>query len=139
MTIRHIFLLISTLCCLCLTSKLEAADIHVPASVTLHDALLQARDMLRKGEARHVTLHLEPATYRLTEPLVLHAEDNGITLDGHGATLSGAVRLTGWQQEGRLWVTEAPVINGLPLRIRQLWVNGKKALRATQYGHYKLE
>ena len=139
MTIRHTFLFISTLCCLCLTSKLEAADIHVPASAALHDALLQARDMLRLGKARHVTLHLEPATYRLTEPLVLHAEDNGITLDGHGATLSGAIRLKGWQQEGRLWVTEAPVINGLPLRIRQLWVNGRKALRASQFGRYKLE
>ena len=38
--------------------------------------------------------------------------------------------MKGWRRQGKLWVADVPEFNGRPLEFRQLWVNGKKAIRA---------
>lgn len=102
-------------------------------------AVRQAREMKRLGQADAVTIHLTPGLYRLTEPLTLLPEDSHLTIEGSGAVIRGAQPLTEWKQEGRLWVAEAPVVDGRRVLTRQLWVDGRKALRATQFGQYKLD
>jgi hypothetical protein len=61
--------------------------------------------------------------------------------DGERALISGGVKITGWKRRepagrggaadaGNLWVADIPTFNGRPLEFRQLWVNGRKAVRA---------
>ncbi len=131
--------LISLACGLATVAGLNAADITVFPGESLLMAVRHAREMKRLGQAESVTIKLNPGVYRLTEPLTLLPEDSRLTIEGDGAILSGAQSLSGWKQEGRFWVADAPVINGNRVAIRQLWVNGNKALRATQFGQYKLD
>lgn len=44
--------------------------------------------------------------------------------------LSGGISINGWKKQGKVWVADVPAFNGRPLDFRQLWVNGKKAVRA---------
>ncbi len=85
-----------------------------------------------------VKVQLAGGTYRLAAPLALDARDSGT--NGHNViwtaasgarpVLSGAVRVTGWTQvdAGRnIWSAPAPA----GLNTRQLYVNGKRAARAS--------
>ena len=121
------FLLISALFC-CLNS--QAADIHVSLGQSIYEAIRQAREMVRKGEATNVTIHLESGIHRITETITLRPEDSGLTIEGDGAVISGGMPITGWKREGKLMVTDVPDFNGRPIDFRQLWVNQTKAIRA---------
>ncbi|MDE1163363.1 MAG: right-handed parallel beta-helix repeat-containing protein [Acidobacteriaceae bacterium] len=76
-------------------------------------------------------VHLQPGTYRLTQPVVLTAEDSGLKLIGSGmaaVTISGGVQVTGWKADavaGR-WSATLPAGVALP---RQIYVNGVRATR----------
>ena len=76
-------------------------------------------------------LHLKAGVYRLTQPIILRPEDRftRIVADSD-VTITGAVQISGWQRQGKLWVADVPLFNGRPLEFRQLWVNGRKAVRA---------
>ena len=108
----------------------QAADLQVGPGESLADAVRRAREMRRLGEADAVTIHLAAGTYRLYEPLRLRPEDEGLTIEGDGAVVSGGMMITGWRKAGRLWVADVPMFNGRPADFRQLWVNGRKAVRA---------
>ena len=123
---KQLFLLITLVCSL----TVKAADICVTPDSSLADAVRKAREMRRLGQDTVVTIHLAEGTYRLYEPLRLRPEDSGLTIEGHGATISGGVTITGWKQQGRLLVADVPDFNGRPIDFRQLWVNGRKAVRA---------
>lgn len=108
---------------------------------TLISALRQAREWRRTGDARiqgGITILMKAGTYALYEPVFLRPEDSGTpasptvirSADAAQAVLSGGVRLRRWQRQGKLWVADVPLFNGRPLDFRQLWVNGRKAVRA---------
>jgi hypothetical protein len=120
-------------------------------------ALRQAREMRRLRDpavAEGVRLVLRGGEYALTEPLLIRPEDGGTAASptvltaapGEHPVLSGGVALTGWQKPGatipglpaaalgHVWVTAAPRFNGRLLEFRQLWVDGKKAVRARTPG-----
>ncbi len=109
------------------------------AKATLTSALRQAREMRRlnaPGVEEGVTIHMADGVYPLYEPVFVRPEDSGtptsptvITSTG-GACLSGGVRIDGWKKQGKLLVADVPMFNGRPLDFRQLWVNGRKAVRA---------
>ena len=113
------------------------AQITITPDSSLADAVRKARDMRRLGTATAVTIQLTPGTYRLYEPLRLRPEDEGLTIQGKGAVISGGVVVTGWRKEGKLWVTDVPDFNGRPLDFRQLWVNGRKAIRARDINDFE--
>ncbi|WP_286332537.1 right-handed parallel beta-helix repeat-containing protein [Duncaniella freteri] len=106
---------------------------------TLTSALRQAREMRRQslpGVESGVTIHMAPGDYCVYEPVFVRPEDSGtpeaptvITSDGV-AWLNGGVRIDGWKRHGKLLVADVPAFNGRPLDFRQLYVNGKKAVRA---------
>ena len=121
------------------TGILSAADIYVKPGESLIHAFRQARELRRLDDPsakKGVTIHLAPGNYYLYEALFVRPEDSGtpesptiITSDGR-AVLHGGVSVTGWKKQGRLMVADVPIFNGRPLDFRQLYVNGKKAVRA---------
>lgn len=132
---------------------LSAADVYVSPSgldsndgtasspkATLTSALRQAREMRRTkapGVESGITIHMALGTYNVYEPVFIRPEDSGtptsptvITSSGDGAWISGGVSISGWKRQGKLMVADVPQFNGRPLDFRQLYVNGKKAVRA---------
>ena len=120
--------------------------------LTLTAAQRKARSLRRTGDASAaagVHILLKGGTYPLLTPLLLTPYDGGTadsptTIEGAAGerpVISGGVVLNGWHKaehveglpavaEGHVWVSDAPGFCGRPLRFRQLWVNGNKAVRA---------
>ena len=109
--------------------------------LTLQEALQRAREMRRlqvPGIEDGIHIILKEGTYYLYEPLHLRPEDSGTAEspttisaeEGGKVTISGGMPVGGWKQFGRYWVADVPDFNGRPLDFRQLWVNGRKAVRA---------
>lgn len=121
------------------TAPRRLAEVNVHPGGSLQMAVRQAREMHRLGEADSVVIRLAEGTYRLTQPLNLLPEDSHTAIVGNNAVISGARPVSEWRKEGSLWTANAPVVNGSRVMLRQLWVNGRKALRATQFGQYKLD
>ena len=129
-------------------------DIHVSPSgndsnegtvtapkATLSAALRQAREMRRlnaPGVENGIQIILKGGTYYQYEPLNVRPEDSGtlqspttiLGAAGEKVVVSGGVKISGWKKSGKLLVADVPDFNGRPLDFRQLWVNGKKAVRA---------
>ncbi len=120
---------------------------------TIHAALRQGRELRRLQDpsvADGVYIFVRGGEYRLWEPVFVRAEDSGTpesptvirNADGERPRLSGGVPVTGWRKaggkiaglpkaaQGKVWVAKAPLLSGRPFDFRQLWVNGKKAVRA---------
>ena len=130
---KLIFLLISLLGCL----NTNAADIHITPDSSLADAVRKAREMRRLGQAQEITIHLAAGTYQLYEPLRLRPEDSGLNIIGEKAIISGGIEIKNWKKQGKLLVAEVPDFNGRPIDFRQLWVNGRKAIRARDISDFE--
>lgn len=109
---------------------MQADDIFLTPDSSLTDAVRKAREMRRLGQTQQVTIHLSKGTYYLYEPLRLRPEDSGLTIVGDNAVISGGMSINGWKRQGKLLVADVPNFNGRPIDFRQMWVNGKKAVRA---------
>ena len=108
---------------------------------TLTSALRQAREWRRTEDNRiqgGITIYMEGGTYAFHEPFFIRPEDSGTkesptiirSVGDEKVILSGGISINGWKKQGKVWVADVPVFNGRPLDFRQLWVNGKKAVRA---------
>lgn len=140
-------------------SMMQAADIYVAPGghdsndgtaaapkATLTSALRLGREMRRTaapGVDKGVTIHLASGTYNVYEPVFIRPEDSGttdaptlITSDGN-AVISGGVEVKGWKRQGKLYVADTPSFNGRPLDFRQLYVNGRKAVRARDVADFE--
>ena len=84
-----------------------------------------------------MTIHLSAGTYYLYEPLRLRPEDSGLTILGENAVISGGMEIKDWRKEGKFLVADVPDFNGRPIDFRQLWVNGKKAIRARDVSDFE--
>ena len=115
-----------------------ATEIIVGPNETLQMAIRRARDRHRLGEKDVISIELGNRIYRIKEPIRLYPEDSNIVLNGDGAIISGGIQLKEWRKEGKLFVAEAPKNGNRPLLIRQLWINGEKMLRASQFGRYQM-
>ena len=146
-------LFLATICLLC-TYLLSAGEIWISAQgndlndgtrqspkATLTSALRQAREWRRTGDERvrgGITIYMEEGTYALYEPVFIRPEDSGTkesptvirAAADKKVILSGGIRINDWKKQGKVWVADVPAFNGRPLDFRQLWVNGKKAVRA---------
>ena len=115
-------------CCWCMSAL--AGEIRITPDSSLADAIRQAREMKRTGQPTTVTIHLAPGIYRLYEPIRLRPEDSGLTIEGHGAIVSGGRSINVWKKQGKFYTADIPDFNGRPVDFRQLWVNQEKAVRA---------
>lgn len=130
---KQLLIIISIFGCL----QTQAADIYITPDSSLTDAVRKAREMRRLGQANDVTIHLSAGNYNLYEPLRLRPEDSGLTIEGHDAVVCGGIAIDKWKREGKLWVTDVPDFNGRPIDFRQLWVNGRKAVRARDVSDFE--
>ena len=130
---RKILGIIALACCL----NASASDIFLTPDSSLTDAVRKAREAKRLGSSEDITIHLGSGTYYLYEPLRLRPEDSGLTIEGTDAVICGGVCITGWKKQGRLYVADVPDFNGRPIDFRQLWVNGKKAIRARDVSDFE--
>lgn len=103
----------------------------------------RARDAVRefrKGQPdRGALVLIRGGTYRLEEPLVFGPEDSGhegapvtyAAYPGEQPVLSGGRQITGFQPgPNGLWTAKVPAVRGGPWRFEQLYVNGRRAVRA---------
>lgn len=119
---------------------------------TLQAALRQARELRRLNDASvqgGIVVWLQGGTYALSSPVFIRPEDAGTpesqtivkALPGERPVLSGGRTVTGWKKAGKLpglptkalgkvYVANLPLVNGNLPEFRQLWVNGRKAVRA---------
>ena len=132
----------SILFCVFFYFNLSAVEIFVsPDGKSLNEGLREARELRRTGKVaanEPVKITLKGGVYSLYEPLFIRPEDNGTensptifeAVVGENATISGGVRITGWKREGKFFTATVPEFNGTDFNFRQMWVNGKKAVRA---------
>jgi hypothetical protein len=127
----------------------SAADIVIsPETGSLHQALREARELrrlnrLEAGEA--VRIQLKGGMYPLYEPVFIRPEDSGTessptlieAFPGETPVLSGGIPITGWKKEGKYWTAPVPEWNGNAFLFRQLWVNGRKAVRARNVADFE--
>jgi hypothetical protein len=116
-------------------------------------ALRKARELRRLAQAptnQPVRILLRSGLYPLDGPLLIRPEDSGTDASptsieaapGERPFLSGGVNVQGWHKppkkipglpaaaQKQIWMADAPKFSGRILEIRQLWVNGQKAIRA---------
>lgn len=129
---------------------------------TLHGALRKVRELRRlsdpsiKGAVRII---LKGGRYELSETVYLRPEDSGtadsptviVAAAGEQPVLSGGVAVSGWKKatgnipglpaasRGNVWVAPVPSVAGIPIVFRQLWVNGRKSVRASNLHDGTLE
>ncbi len=103
---------------------------------TIERALETARNREKAGKSR-ITIYLAGGTYFLKQPLLLQPEDSGLTLaalDNAVPVLSGGKRIVNWKEterEGKkLWAADIPEVRNGTWYFRELWINGRRAVRA---------
>lgn len=111
---------------------------------TLTDAQKEVRNLKAKSPQEAVRVMIAEGTYRITEPLVFTPEDGGtaeapVTYEaapGAKPVISGGRTISGFtKQDDGIWTAKVP--DGF--RFEQLWVNGKRAVRAREpdsFFHY---
>lgn len=126
---------------------------------TLHAALRQAREMRRLNDpsvGNGINILLEKGIYCQPDPLLIRPEDSGTPgsptlikgIEGNGVIISGGVELSGWKRAGRvkglppeaqnkIWMVDVPLINGNVVDFRQLWIDGRKAVRARNVADFR--
>ena len=135
MNIRSIAVILSAI----ISNIAFATDIVVkPGPYAIEQALQQAREARRMEGAKDVTIRLQAGTYRLNQTVTVRPEDSGtrIIADGN-AVVSGGVQIKGWKKQGKAYVADVPEFNGRPLEFRQLWINGRKAVRARDVSDFE--
>jgi len=129
----------------------EGADANPGTQAKPFATLTAARDavraLVRDGLTANVTVHVGGGVYFLDEPLTFGPEDSGtarfsVTYRGAAdrpTVISGGRRITGWRKgAGDTWTASAPLRNGQPILFRQLYVNGRRAVRA-RTPYFRLE
>jgi hypothetical protein len=106
-------------------------------------SLAAARDVIRairrQGQTGPVTVQIRGGVYRVDETFVLKPEDSNVTYTawpGEHPVFSGGHRIEGWQKStGSIWTAPAPFY------FRQLFINGRRALRARTptNGFYRID
>ena len=122
---------------------------------TVGEALKRAREWRRlkaPEAADDIRIILDGGVYRQTSPLFLRPEDSGnqksatviCAPEGIRAVISGGVEVTDWTRgcddprvaphlRDKIWVAEAPLNGTRIVETRQLYVDGEKAQRASQF------
>jgi hypothetical protein len=88
------------------------------------------------------TILIRDGVYFLNEPLLLGPQDSGLLVSAYRnekPVLSGGRRITGWKEAefaGRkLWAADVPDVRDGKWFFRELWIDGKRAVRARHPNH----
>lgn len=95
--------------------------------------LTAARDAARSAP-KPAKVVVATGTYFITEAMRLDAADSGVTWEaapGARPVISGGKRITGWKlMEGGVWQADIPEARDGKWVFEQLWINGRRAVRA---------
>lgn len=128
---------------------------------SLANALRKARELRRLNDPsikEGINIIIAGGFYQLNEPVVIRPEDSGTAASptlitkpaGAEVVLSGGVVVPGWKKvtkelpgihnsvKEKLWVANVPDLGNNNLEFRQLWVDGKKAVRARDWNADKM-
>lgn len=122
---------------------------------TLERAIKQAREWRRLNQPEvtdGIYIRLEDGVYIQHSSLFIRPEDSGTpdsptvicAVENAHPVISGGIAVTGWKHgcenpeipEGlrqKVWSAKAPVIGNRRVETRQMWVNGDKVQRASQF------
>jgi len=120
---------------------------------TIAMAQRKIRDLRRLNDpaiALGVNIILNDGKFQLVEPLLFRPEDSGSEISptiikaapDANPSISGGIPVTNWKKagkitglpkeaQGKVFVAQIPLIGGKRLSFRQMWVNGEKAVRAS--------
>jgi hypothetical protein len=121
---------------------------QISPKASLHGAIREARELrrlLKVGKDEPVRILMAGGIYNLYEPIFIRPEDSGTetsptiveAVSGENVTLSSGIQINGWKKEGKFWVADVPDFNGNRLIFRQLWINGKKTVRARNVSDFE--
>lgn len=127
------------------------ADPELLQFASVDRALRKVREWRRLQDARiegGVAIEVAGGDYFLEEPILIRPEDSGTAeslttiraMAGEQPVISGATLVRGWRKaedlsgfpeaaRGQVWVSDAPEVGGWPLRIRDLWIGERRAVR----------
>jgi hypothetical protein len=142
-------------------------DDHNPGTreqpmASLSTALRKAREMRRLNDSLitdGVHIILKGGVYRQHEPVLIRPEDSGSeqaptviqAAPDETPIISGGMSIGNWEKpnsqidglpeiaQGQVWVADIPMIWGNLLDFRQVWVNNKKAVRASSLNDDELD
>lgn len=123
---------------------------------TIAQALKQAREWRRLSDSRAlggIHIILNDGVYRQERTIFIRPEDSGtpesptriVAAPGATPVISGGLPVANWRRvtetvpglpvaaQGKVWVADSPLTGNRMLDFRQLWINGKKAVRAAQF------
>ncbi|MBN1925283.1 MAG: right-handed parallel beta-helix repeat-containing protein, partial [Prolixibacteraceae bacterium] len=128
---------------------------------TIDMALRKIRDLRRLNDpviANGIQIILADGRYQLVEPLLFRPEDSGSETSltfikaapDASPSISGGIRVINWKKaakvqglpkaaRGKVYVAEIPRVGGKRLAFRQMWVNGQKAVRASNLNDGELD
>lgn len=126
---------------------------------SLEDALRHVRELRRLNDPqirKGAKIYVQDGVYHPEQPILIRPEDSGtsespteIIALGKSAIISGGVEIRTWQKLNKhpeissqiakhIYVAEAPRKSGRYFSFRQLWVNGKKGIRAESHDDQSL-
>lgn len=139
----------------------KAAGTREAPLKTLEQALKQAREWRRLGSRNAeggINIIMSGGVYRLYKPLFIRPEDSGTansptiirSADDERAVISGGIEVKGWRKgcddprlpaevRSKVWVADAPMDGNRIVETRQLWTDGHKAMRASQFAYGVME
>jgi hypothetical protein len=105
---------------------------------TIKKAIELTRATRRDGQSKGAqTVWLRGGTHFLQEPLRLGSEDSGLKIaawKNEKPVISGGKRISGWREgeaNGKtVWIADLAAVKEASWFFHQLWVNGKRAIRA---------
>lgn len=129
---------------------------------TLANALRKARELRRLNDPsikNGINIIMEKGWYQLDEPIVIRPEDSGTSESptvitkpaGDEVVLSGGIPLSGWKKaanditglpinaKGKVWIADITKLGNRTLEFRQLWIDGKKAIRARDWNNDRMD
>ncbi|MCE5277779.1 MAG: right-handed parallel beta-helix repeat-containing protein [Planctomycetaceae bacterium] len=114
-----------------------AAGTKAAPFATVSRAQQEVRKLIAAGLKEDVTVRIAPGVYELAAPLVLGTEDSGTAehsvtyaADGGAVVISGGRRIGAFKAEGKVWTADVPAAREGKWYFRQLFVNGRRAVRA---------
>jgi len=109
---------------------------------TMAQALRAVREKRAGGIGQPANIVIRGGLYFLNEPLALTAEDSGMALCAYRnekPVISGGRKISGWKDvelAGRkLWAADIPQAREGKWFFRELWINGRRAVRARHPNH----
>lgn len=139
-----------------MTAPGQSMQIEVsPHGPGLSTALRELRGRIQPGNITQggmPKLILQTGIYSLSAPLIISADNSGPSFPslsiqaapGAHPVLSGGTEIGGWKKLTgsvlglppdawrNVWIADAPKIGGEVLEFRQLWIDGRKAIRARE-------